>query len=78
MEGNFVPIFGNSIVGVNPFTDERCIGIFPPRQGGVTIHRQEYIHTEFLAPPIIQGVREESGLWRVPLNNDTNSDGDLF
>ena len=36
----------------------------------MTIHHQDEIHIKFLAPPIIKRVREESRLWRLPLNND--------
>ena len=73
MEGDIVPNFSHSLVGVKPFADAGCISVFHPHQEGVTIHRKEDVRIEFLAPPIVQGVRDESGLWKVPLNNDANA-----
>ena len=73
IEGDVVPNFSNSLVGVKPFADAGCISVFHPHQEGVTIHQKEDVRIEFLAPPIVQGVRDESGLWKVPLNNDANA-----
>ena len=78
MEVGVVHIFRNSLIGVKPFVDAGCINIFHPHQCGVTIHLQEDVHIEFLAPPIIKVVREESGLLRVPLNNNTKPNGKSF
>ena len=75
MWGDVVPSFSNLLIGVKPFADAVCISIFYSHQGEVTIHHQEYVHIKFLSPPIIKGVREEAGLWRVPLNNGTIPDG---
>lgn len=62
MEGDVVPKFSHSLVGVKPFADAGCISVFHPHQEGVTIHQKEDVKIEFLAPPIVQGVRDESGL----------------
>ena len=62
-----VPDFGHSLVGIKPFSDAGYISVFHPHDEGVTIHRLEYVRIEFLAPPIVQGPREESGLWSIPL-----------
>ena len=75
MEGDVVPGFSNSLIGVKPFEYSGCIIIFHPQQGGVKIHHQEDVHNDFLSPPIIKGVREEAELWKFTLNNYTIPDG---
>ena len=76
-EGDVIPTFRNSMIGVKPFSDAGCISILHTHQGVVTIHHQDDVQINFLAPPIIKGVIEESGLWGVPLTNNTIHNGDL-
>ena len=72
-----VPDFGHSLVGIKPFAYAGCISVFHPHDEGVTIHRQEDVRIVFLAPPIVQGPREESGLWSIPFSNKPSTRGDL-
>ena len=77
MEGYVVPTFKNSPIGVKPFADAGLIITFHPHKGGVPIHHQNDVHIKYLALPIIKGVKEKAGLWRVPLTNNTTHDGGL-
>ena len=54
MEDEVVPTFHNYLIAVKPFADARCISIFHPHQGRVTIHHQNDVHIKYLTPPIIK------------------------
>ena len=62
MEVDVFTTFKNSLIGFKPFSYEGCISIFHPHQGGVTIHHQDKVHIKYLAPSLIKGVREKSGI----------------
>ena len=77
MEGEAVPTLYNSLIGVKPFAYSGYISIFHPQTVGVKIQHQNDVHTKYLAPPIIKGVRNKALLWQVPLINNTTHDGGL-
>ena len=68
-EADNVHDFGRSLVGIKEFADAGCIRIFYKHQGGVTIHNQKDIKIEFLAPLLVSGTHDDTGLWTIPLTN---------
>ena len=78
MEGDVVPTFKSSLIGIKPFADVRFISIFYQHQGGVTTYHQNDVKIKYFAPPIIKGVRDKAGLWILPLTNNNTHYEDLL
>eukprot|EP00956_Cyclotella_meneghiniana_P000230 scaffold288_cov44-Cyclotella_meneghiniana.AAC.10 len=57
-------------MSVSPLADNGYTTIFHPHNKGVTVHGAKSFELTFKSPPVLQGCRNEAGLWTVPITDD--------
>jgi hypothetical protein len=62
----------NSLLSVGTFADNGYVTIFHEGNRGTTVHNRNNITITSKRPAILQGCRDENGLWRVPLPEPTS------
>jgi hypothetical protein len=55
----------NSVVSVGKLADAGYTTIFHPAERGVTVHQKKSVHIQLLHKPVLQGWRDEIGLWQL-------------
>ena len=58
-----------ALLSVSPLANAGYTTIFHPHTQGVTVHDKDSFKLTFKEPPVLQGCRNEAGLWNVPLND---------
>ena len=58
-----------ALLSVSPLANAGYTTIFHPHKQGVTVHDKDSFKLTFKEPPVLQGCRNEAGLWTVPLND---------
>ncbi len=58
-----------ALLSVSPLANAGYTTIFHPHKQGVTVHDKDSFKLIFKEPPVLQGCRNEAGLWTVPLND---------
>ena len=62
----------NLLLGVRTFADNGYVTIFHEGNRGATVHDHNDITFTSTKPAILQGCRDENGLWHVPLTESTS------
>eukprot|EP00804_Cyclotella_cryptica_P025968 CCRYP_002793-RD/>CCRYP_002793-RD protein AED:0.25 eAED:0.25 QI:0/-1/0/1/-1/1/1/0/824 len=63
-----------ALMSVSPLANNGYTTIFHPYRNGVTVHDNDSFILTLKSPPVLQGCRNEAGLWTVPLSKDAHSD----
>ena len=63
----------NSLLSVKQLADNGYTTIFHPNDRGVTVHDGNDVKLTFTNDAVLQGWRDEKGLWRIPLTDDGNN-----
>ena len=63
----------NSLLSVCKLADAGYTTVFRPEDGGVSVHWADDIRIDIKKEAILQGWRDESGLWRVPIKDDVKN-----
>ena len=64
----------NSLLSVCKLSDAGYTTVFHPGDGGVTVHWSDDIVIKVSKEAILQGWRDESGLWRVPIKDEVENE----
>ena len=59
-----------ALLSVRQLADNGYTTIFHPHKQGVTVHDTDSFKLTTSEPALLQGWREEGGLWTVPLSSD--------
>ncbi len=59
-----------ALVSVSPLANNGYTTIFHPYKQGVTVHDADSFSLTLKSPPVLQGCRNEAGLWTVPLMDE--------
>eukprot|EP00956_Cyclotella_meneghiniana_P037733 scaffold143603_cov33-Cyclotella_meneghiniana.AAC.1 len=59
-----------ALMSVSPLANNGYTTIFHPYQEGVTVHDANSFSLTLNSPPVLQGCRNDAGLWTVPLKDD--------
>ena len=63
----------NSLLSVCKLSDAGYTTVFHPGDGGVTVRWSDDIVIKVSKEAILQGWRDESGLWRVPIKDEVEN-----
>ena len=67
-ETHILPRLGpNSLISVKQLADSGYVTIFHPHNGGVTVHDGNDVTLTLKREAVLQGWRDQQGLWRIPL-----------
>ena len=58
-----------ALLSVSPLANAGYTTIFHPHKQGVTVHDKDSFKLTFNEPPVLQGCRNEAGLWTVPISD---------
>eukprot|EP00956_Cyclotella_meneghiniana_P034606 scaffold106655_cov36-Cyclotella_meneghiniana.AAC.1 len=59
-----------ALMSVSQLANNGYTTIFHPYQEGVTVHDANSFSLTLKSPPVLQGCRNEAGLWTVPLKDE--------
>eukprot|EP00804_Cyclotella_cryptica_P028277 CCRYP_014613-RB/>CCRYP_014613-RB protein AED:0.36 eAED:0.36 QI:0/0/0/1/0/0/2/0/471 len=60
-----------ALMSISPLANNGYSTIFHPHKQGVTVHDTDSFTLTSKSPPVLQGCRNEAGLWTVPLTDET-------
>ena len=63
----------NSLISVSKLSDAGYTTVFDPANGGVNIYWSDDIVINVKKEAVIQGWRDESGLWRIPIKEEVEN-----
>ena len=59
-----------ALLSVSPLANNGYTTIFHPHKQGVTVHDADSFSLTLKSPPVLQGCRNEAGLWTVPITDE--------
>ncbi len=62
-----------ALMSVSPLANNGYTTIFHPHKQGVTVHDTDSFTLTLKSPPVLQGCRNNAGLWTVPLTFQTTN-----
>jgi hypothetical protein len=72
-----IPGIEEPLISVPVLSNNGYTTVFLPGQEGVNIYQSDDVTITEKAPPVLQGCRDERGLWYVPIANETTIDPSL-